>query len=133
MRLGSVPGDFLTDASVTVIGGVVSTRRGIAMDRPYEHITFREQDGVFCVRLNNYRLREVDLEQLGAELNRLIDERDCRKLVLSLGPRDFECLYSVFLGKLIHLQQRLASGGGAIAIAEASENTLGVFRATGLD
>ena len=103
------------------------------MDRPYEYIAFRDQAGVFCVRINNHRLREVDMEQLGTELNRLIDERDCHKMVLSLGPGDFECLYSVFLGKLIHLQQRLASIGGAMVVAEASENTMGVFRATGLD
>lgn len=103
------------------------------MDRTYEHITFRDQDGVFVVRIKNHRLRAEDLEQLGAELNGLIDEHGCRKLVLSMGPRDFECLYSVFLGKLVHLQRSLASVGGAMVVAEASENTLGVFRATGLD
>jgi anti-anti-sigma factor len=103
------------------------------MDRPYEHITFRDQDGIFCVRIKNHRLQEENLEQLGTELSRLIDEHDCRKMVLSLGPRDFECLYSVFLGKLIHLQRRLATVDGVLVLAEASENTQGVFRATGLD
>ena len=103
------------------------------MNRPCEHITFHDQDDVFFVRIKNHRLRAEDLEQLGAELNSLIEELGCRKLVLSMGPRDFECLYSVFLGKLIHLQRSLASVGGTMVVAEASENTLGVFRATGLD
>src|SRR6516164_9875652 len=76
---------------------------GDAMQRSYQHLDYREQDGVFCVRIRNHRLQESGLDELSAELARLIDEGNCRKLVLSLGPDDFDCLYSVFLAKLVNL------------------------------
>ena len=103
------------------------------MQRPYQHVNFRQEGGVFCVRIKNKYTPEEALEQLGGELARLIDEEGCRKMVLSLGPGDFECLYSVFLAKLINLQRRLESFGGALVLAGVSENTQDVFRATGLE
>ena len=103
------------------------------MQRPYEHLDYQEQGGVFCVRLKRTDLHEHGLEKLSAEMARLIDEDSCRKMVLSLGPGDLECLYSVFLAKLINLQRRLESVGGSMVLCEVSPNTLDVFRATGLD
>jgi anti-anti-sigma factor len=103
------------------------------MERPYQQLEFREQNGVFCVRLKDHKLAEDGLEQMCAELARLIDEEGCRKMVLNLGPGDLECLYSVFLAKLVNLQRRLDGVGGAMALAAVSENTQDVFRATGLE
>ncbi len=103
------------------------------MQRPYQHLDYNEHGGVFCVRLRNPRLREDGIDELTAELARLVDEGGCRKMVLSLGPGDLECLYSVFLAKLISLQRRLEGVGGTLALAEVSANTRDVFKATGLD
>jgi anti-anti-sigma factor len=102
------------------------------MQRPYRHIEHQVQDGVFCARIKT-SLHEEALENFGAELGRLIDEEGCRKMVLVIGPHDLDCLYSVFLAKLIYLQRRLESVGGSVALAEASANTQEVFRVTGLD
>ena len=103
------------------------------MQRSYQHLDYREQDGVFCVRIRNHRLQESGLDELSAELARLIDEGNCRKLVLSLGPDDFDCLYSVFLAKLVNLKRRLEEVGGRMALAETSPNTIDVIRAAGLE
>jgi anti-anti-sigma factor len=103
------------------------------MQRPYQHLDYQEQDGVFCVRLKGGNFHEEGLENLSAEMARLIDEEGCRKMVLSLGPGDLECLYSVFLAKLINLQRRLEGVGGSVVLSEVSTNTQDVFRATGLD
>src|SRR5207247_662893 len=86
-----------------------------------------------CVRILNHRLQADRMEQLCAEIARLIDEAGCKKMVLSLGPRDVECLYSLFLGSLVNMKRRLESAGGAMILAELSANTFGVFQATGLD
>jgi anti-sigma B factor antagonist len=101
------------------------------MQRPYQHLDYDEHNGIFCVKIKN-RLGEEALEQMGAELGRLVDEAGCRKMVLCLGPGDLDCLYSVFLAKLITLQRRLEAVGGALALAALSPNTHDVFRATGL-
>ena len=103
------------------------------MHRPYQTVDHHEQDGVFCVRIRHGALHEEGLEDFSAELARLIDEDGCRKMVLCLGPGDLECLYSVFLAKLITLQRRLEAVAGTLALAEASSNTLEVFKVTGLD
>jgi anti-anti-sigma factor len=102
------------------------------MPGPYEHLDFVNQGGVYCVQIKT-GLHEDTLDHFGSEMNRLIDEDGCRKMVLCLGPGDFECLYSVFLAKLINVQRRMDAVGGALALAELSPNTEDVFRATGLD
>jgi anti-sigma B factor antagonist len=105
----------------------------MAMHRPYQTIDHDEKDGIFCVRIKSGTLHEEGLEDFSTELARLIDEGGCRKMVLCLGPGDLECLYSVFLAKLITLQRRLEAVAGTLALAEASTNTQEVFRVTGLD
>jgi len=103
------------------------------MERAFNQLEYLEQDGVFCARVKHQQLKEEDLEELSSELARLVDESGCRRMVHWLGPGDLECLYSVFLAKLINLQRRLEQVGGRLALAETSPNTHDVFRATGLE
>jgi anti-anti-sigma factor len=114
------------------MGSNVSRARGLAMSRPYQHLDYADHGGVFCVQIKT-GLHENTLDAFGDEMSRLVDEEGCRKLVLCLGPGDFECLYSVFLAKLINVQRKMDAVGGTMALAELSENTQDVFRATGLD
>jgi len=103
------------------------------MVRPYRYVDVDRQGGISCVRLRQTSFSEAELEELGAEIGRVVDEEGCRKLVLDLGPHDPECLYSVFLAKLINLQKRLESDGGQLALCELSTATQGIFQAAGLD
>jgi anti-anti-sigma factor len=102
------------------------------MERPFKQIEFDRQGDVYCVRLLHAEVDENGLEELSAEVARLIDEDGCRKMVLELGPEDPLCLYSVFLAKLVSLQRRLAASGGALALAGLSQNTEHVFQVAGL-
>ena len=103
------------------------------MQRPYQFIAFERDGDVFCVRLLNVRIDDDQLEDLGAELARLIDEENCRKMVVSLGPEEPECLMSVFLAKLLGLQRRLKGLGGVLALAHVSDYTRGIFRSVGIE
>ena len=103
------------------------------MERPYRFIVVEQQDGIVCVRLRQLLLNDQELEELGAEIARLVDEHGCRKLVLSLGPDEPQCLYSVFLAKLVNLQKRLENDGGMLALAELSPAAKAIFHAAGLD
>ena len=102
------------------------------MERPYQQIEFERRGEVYCVRLRHAKLDENGLEELSAEMARLIDEDGCRKMVLALGPEDPLCLYSVFLAKLVNLQRRLGAAGGALALAGLSDNTQHIFQVAGL-
>lgn len=103
------------------------------MDRPYRYITVEQRPPVFCVRLRKLALDDFELEEVGAEMARLVDEEGCRKLILVLGPGEPHVLYSVFLAKLLNLQKRLASDSGVLAIAELGEAGRAIFQAAGLE
>jgi STAS domain-containing protein len=103
------------------------------MERPYRYIIVERLDAVFCVRLKQLSLTDLELEDLGAEIARLVDEENCRKLVLVLGPEEPTCLYSVFLAKLVNLQKRLANDGGTLVLAQLSETGRAIFEAAGLE
>jgi threonylcarbamoyladenosine tRNA methylthiotransferase MtaB len=112
---------------------VRAAKEGTPMERPFNQIAFERQGDVYCVRLLQTQLDDNGLEELSAEIARLIDEDGCRKMVMSLGPEDTLCLYSVFLAKLINLQRRLTNAGGALALSGLSTNTQHVFQVVGLE
>src|SRR5437588_12880517 len=95
----------------------------------YRQIETELHGDVYCVRLRDPRLRFTELDELIAELDRFVAENQCRKLVLMLGPDEPQCLYSLFLAKLVSLQRRLQANGGALKLAGASENVVQVFEA----
>jgi hypothetical protein len=99
------------------------------MPCPTRHLVVEQQGEVFCVRLRHPRLDEAGIYEVGEEFNGLIERDGCRKMVLSLGPEEPECLYSVFLAQLVTLQRKLQEHGGALKIVDASAHTLNVFRA----
>jgi STAS domain-containing protein len=103
------------------------------MDRPYRYIEMDQHPPLVCVRLKQREFSDPELEDLGAEIARLVDEEGCRKLVLSLGPPEPQCLYSVFLAKLVNLQKRLENDGGILALADLNPTAQAIFEAAGLD
>lgn len=103
------------------------------MKRPYRYIDVDRGGDVFCVRLRQLAYDEAELEELGAEIARLVDEEGCRRLVLNLGPDDPQFLFSVFLAKLVNLQKRLEADGGQLALAGLNPTTSSIFQASGLE
>lgn len=103
------------------------------MDRPFRHIVADIRGDVAVLGLQHARLDEAELEELGAEIARLIDEKGISRLVLLLGPEEPFCLYSIFLAKLVTLQRRVKNAGGEVVMAQANEDTRRIFQATGLD
>jgi hypothetical protein len=99
------------------------------MERPYQYIEVERHDDVFCVRLRVRRLLENELLEMADELVSLIIDGGCRKLALALGPTAPECMYSVFLAKLIMVRRRLKECGGALRIYGASPDVIGLFEA----
>jgi hypothetical protein len=99
------------------------------MERSVRHIAIDRQGDVFCVRFRSHHMSEADILETADELLGLISKDGCRKMVLSLGPGEIECLYSVFLAKLVMVRRHLAEGNGRLKIAEASNATIGVFEA----
>ena len=103
------------------------------MDRPYRYISVEHSPPLACVRLTQLIFSDAEMEELTAEIARLVDVEGCRKLVLALGPGEPQCLYSVFLAKLVNLQKRLEGDGGALALAHVTPTAMAFFQAAGLE
>jgi anti-anti-sigma factor len=84
---------------------------------------------VCCVRLRKRELEEQDLHQFSTEVNQLIQDESCRKIVLCLGPDGPLCLYSIFLAKLVSIQRHLNEAGGALKLAHVSPEIYKIFEA----
>ncbi|MBI3407422.1 MAG: STAS domain-containing protein [Planctomycetes bacterium] len=103
------------------------------MERPFKQIEVERVEGAFCVRIRKVELDEKSLEDVGAEIARLIDEENGLHIILNLGPKDPLCLYSVLLAKLISLQRRLQKIGGELALANLGPETKKIFQVAGLE
>ncbi|HTU93310.1 MAG TPA: STAS domain-containing protein [Gemmataceae bacterium] len=103
------------------------------MTRPYRYIEVERRGDVFCVRLCQTQLDEFMIYDLAGELRRLVSDEGCRKLALSLGPQAPECLYSIFLAKLITLQRVLREHEGELVLCNLPPAVRSIFAACGLD
>jgi hypothetical protein len=95
----------------------------------YRHIRVERHDDVFCVRLKTTRLEETEIHQVGTELIDLCERQGCRKMALSLGPEPPDCLYSVFLAKLVSVRNALRRHGGQLVLCEVGPIAFQVFEA----
>ncbi len=103
------------------------------MIETHQHIGVERRGDVWVVRLRNSQMLEPEMIEMSDEVVSLIEDDGCRKLVLCLGPGELGCLYSIFLAKLVTIRRHMLEAGGALRFAEATENTLSVFRACDLD
>jgi hypothetical protein len=101
------------------------------MAERYRHLIVERHGNVACARLAKIRLDENEVHELTAELLRLGRE-GCPRIALSLGPRTPECLYSVFLARLISLQRHLGEIGGGLKLCECGPQLLDILDACGL-
>jgi hypothetical protein len=101
------------------------------MDR-YRHITVERRGDVFCVRLRRARLAEAELYRFADEVVELIAREGCQQLALSLGPEPPDCMYSVFLAKLIMIQRRLREQDGEMVLCEVPSVVMPIFEASKL-
>jgi hypothetical protein len=98
----------------------------------YRHIQVERRGDARLVRLRHSRLEETEIHQFGEEMASLIVDHGCRELALSLGPQPTDCLYSVFLAKLVSLRNLLLKHGGRLVLCEVPAISMKVFEACAL-
>ena len=103
------------------------------MAHPYRYIEVDRQGEICCVRLRQSRLDEPSVHEATGELRSLVTEGACRKMALSLGPESPECLYSVFLARLIALQRVLREHQGELVLCHVQPVVRDIFAACCLD
>jgi anti-anti-sigma factor len=90
----------------------------------YRHFCVERYEAVCCLRLRRSFFGEAELIELEKEVAQLIDAGG-RQLVLSLAGLDG--LYSVFMGKLLAIRQRLLKCGGTLTLCDAAPHVVEVF------
>lgn len=99
------------------------------MAESYRHLLVVRHGNVACVRLLKPRMDENEIHELALEMIHLAREGGCPRIALSLGPQTPECLYSVFLSKLISLQRRLRELGGGLKLCECTQQVIDILNA----
>jgi anti-sigma B factor antagonist len=76
-------------------------------------------------------LDEQNIQMIGDDLFRLVDELGRRKILLNFGNVDF--MSSAALGKLIGLHRKLQGVQGKLVLCKIAKDILDVFKITKLD
>jgi len=95
----------------------------------YRYIVVERHGNAACVRLIKLRLDEEEVYALSRELLHLGRDNGCPRIALCLGPQTPECLYSVFLARLISLQRRLGEIGGDLKLCQCTPQVIEVLEA----
>jgi hypothetical protein len=95
----------------------------------YRLIRVEPRGQVFCVRLINTRLEELDIYEFGEEMLSLPEREGGRFVALSLGPPTPRCLFSVFLSRLVALRNAYRGRGGELVLCEVGPQTYSAFTA----
>jgi hypothetical protein len=98
------------------------------MSFAFEQISVDRRGKVHCIRLKKRRFSEADLFDLGEELAQLISEDNCRRMALGLGYDQLDCLYSMFLGKLVATRRLIMEQDGHLHLTEVGPASLGVLQ-----
>ena len=99
----------------------------------YRHMNVEPQENAFCVLFSRQRMTEQDVLEMGDEIIQLARTEDCPRIVFDFASSTPECLFSVFLAKLVGLQKKLEEMGGGFRLCNCNEQVLGVFKACRLD
>jgi len=98
----------------------------------YLHVDLKDVGDVTVVRFRHHKiLDDIDIQELGQELFRLV-ERDGRlRLLLDFSAVDF--LSSAALGKLITLDKKVKAHGGTLKLSNIRPEIYEVFAITNLN
>jgi anti-sigma B factor antagonist len=72
-----------------------------------------------------------DIEDIGKTLVELVDERDCRKLIVDFRAVNF--LSSSMIGVLVQLEKKSKANDGQIVLCGLRDSLMKVFKITRLD
>ena len=98
----------------------------------YQRLEISEGGDATVVRFRDRRIVNFfEIEQVGLELYRLVEERKDKRLVLDFSAVDY--LSSGLIGKLIFLNAKVHAHGGKVKLCSIASEILEVFQTCKLD
>lgn len=96
------------------------------------HLRVETSGDVTIVRFVEPKLiTEEDIQELGEQLNRLVDVEGRRRILLDFDRVQY--LSSAALGKLINLKKKVARAEGQLKLSSIAPDLMEVFKITRLD
>lgn len=97
-----------------------------------EGLVINQTDGVTVVEIRIGSLLEgVQIERVGRELYRLVDDMDRKKLIVDFSAVKF--LASAMIGTLVALHKKAEAIDGKVVLVGLKPNLMKVFKITNLD
>ena len=98
----------------------------------YQRLTINEVGDVTVVRFRDQKIIDnLNIQELGRELARLVEVENRGKLLLNFSAVEF--LSSAALGKLITLDKKVKAAGGALKLCQIQPEIYEVFAITKLN
>ena len=98
----------------------------------FRRLHVNEVGEVTVVRFRDQKIIEdINIQELGRELFRLVEDENCQKLLLNFSSVDF--LSSAALGKLITLDKKVKSHEGQLKLSNIRPEIYEVFAITKLN
>jgi anti-anti-sigma factor len=98
----------------------------------YHHIAVWKHGGVFVIRFgDHWILDESVIHRIGEELCSVVDQEDCRSLILNFGG--VMRLSSSMLGKVVMLKRHTQAKGGDLILCDIGPEIQASLASTGLD
>lgn len=102
------------------------------MTTAYQHLDISRVGDVTVVRFRDQKIIEdINIQELGLELFRLVEADGCQRLLLDFSSVDF--LSSAALGKLITLDKKMKAHGGTLKLSNIRPEIYEVFAITKLN
>lgn len=102
------------------------------MTTAYRHMDLSQVGDVTVVRFRDQKIIEdINIQELGQELFRLVEADGCERLLLDFSSVDF--LSSAALGKLITLDKKMKAHGGTLKLSNIRSEIYEVFAITKLN
>lgn len=102
------------------------------MEQPSSHLKVRRSEGVSVVEFADRKiLEELSIQEIGEELDRLVETEAGIKLLLNF--KNVDHLSSAALGMLITLNKKIKERKGALKLSDINRQIFEVFKITKLN
>ena len=102
------------------------------MEQPSSHLKIKRASGISLVEFADRKiLEELSIQEIGEELDRIVDTEPGVKLLLNF--RNVDHLASAALGMLITLKNKVKERNGQLKLSDINRNILEVFKITRLN
>ncbi len=102
------------------------------MEQPSSHLRIKRADSISVVEFADRKiLEEISIQEIGEELDQLVDGQPGIKLLLNF--RNVDHLSSAALGMLITLNKRVKERSGALKLSDINRQIFEVFKITRLN